>query len=69
MFSFGDIVVNEWASLDNPNRRLLYVRSDGKWVHLLNHAGAPVKFFADDELRLAQVGRVDIPLLLESDDS
>jgi hypothetical protein len=48
MYKFGDIVINHWASNDNPHKRGVVVRTirrdgrlnRGKWIQCTNMEGA-----------------------------
>ncbi len=55
---FGDIVINEWASDDNP-QKVLMVISHRKMVECLSVTGVSVAFHNDKHLRLTRVGSVD----------
>ena len=56
---FGDIVINEWASADNPNKVLMVI-SYRTIVICLNIKGQRVQFRNDKNLRLTKIGEVDL---------
>ena len=58
MLKLGDLVVNEYASRQNPHRVLMVVRSRRKRTSCLALDGAPVLF--DDNPLLRKVGNIGI---------
>jgi len=59
--SFGDIVINGWASERNPQKVLMVVHV-GKYVKCLSRSGKKVLFSNDRDLRLTPTGRIDFSL-------
>ena len=55
---FGDLVVNDWAGRNNPNKVLMIVHHS-KMVNCLSLTGKKVQFWNDQHLRLTKVGEVD----------
>ncbi len=55
----GDIVENEWASIKNPTKFLMFI-SKGKRIKCLAISGAIVVFDNDKDLRLKKVGELDL---------
>ena len=57
---FGDLVVNNWASTDNPGRVLMVWQSGPKYVRCIpRDGGTELRFRIDKDLRLTKVGAVD----------
>jgi hypothetical protein len=55
---FGDIVLNGWASKNNPNRLVLFVRYFGQGdskVYCLSRDGKDVIFQNDNDLKLSHI--------------
>ena len=58
----GDIVINKWAGIRNPNRCLMYVgkstTKQGKMYDCIAYDAKKVKFFQDDA-RLEVIGHMN----------
>src|SRR5262245_58113008 len=68
----GDIVVNGWASIDNPNRCGIYLRSEGSYIVLWNGnlnsvAGGKREVVWNDESPFKVIGSVAAFALKVSD--
>jgi hypothetical protein len=55
---FGDIVINEWAGDQNPQKILMVVHH-GKTVKCLSLTGKEVLFSNDKDLRLTKISSID----------
>lgn len=53
---FGDIIVNGWASEDNPHRVGIFVKSNGKTIHLTDGKGNFWDTLNDKEAKLNVIG-------------
>lgn len=57
---FGDLVINEWASNANPHKVLMFVRKTQRLIYCVAIDGEEVMFHNDKELKLTQVGNLDL---------
>jgi len=57
---FGDIVKNEWASEDNPQRIGILVRSSGRMISCTDGKGHFWEFNNDKHSRLIKIGSLDM---------
>lgn len=57
---FGDLVINEWAGDANPHKILMFVRKTPRRIYCVARDGDSVEFFNDKNLKLTQVGNLDL---------
>jgi hypothetical protein len=55
---FGDIVINHWASEDNPRRKGIFIRKKTDTIELTDGKGKFWKTYNDKKSRLEIVGNV-----------
>lgn len=58
---FGDIVVNGWASENNPHRIGIFVRNKGKTIQLTDGKGHFWETYNDKESKLIVMGSMLLP--------
>jgi len=62
-FKMGDIIENESAGDVNPNKRMMYLRSDKYNIYCLGVDGMELRFYRTDQIRdgfLKVVGSIDL---------
>ena len=57
---FGDVVINEYASDDNPLKTLLVVRVGTKFIKCLSTKGIDINIPYNNDTRLTKIGEVDL---------
>ncbi len=59
----GDILENESADKNNPNKRIIFLREDCYYIHCLGHDGIVIKFYRNDQFKnnfLSVIGALDL---------
>ena len=59
----GDILENESASKNNPNKRIIFLRKDSYYIYCLDREGIVIRFYRNDQIKdkfLSVVGSLDL---------